>query len=101
VFLFVLAISEVNAFLALRYFTFAKGTIPGCPTLIVVHRQLAWQLVRNIWIVSEESAAGTESVPSVHTLMTSPNHAKLTVIGSGHAPRWQGFSSTSAHMVVR
>ena len=34
VFLFVLAISEVNAFLALRYFTFAKGTIPGCPTLI-------------------------------------------------------------------
>jgi hypothetical protein len=64
VFLFVLAISEVNAFLALRYFTFAKGTIPGCPTLIVFCRQLAWQLIRNSWIVSAESAAGMEGVSS-------------------------------------
>ena len=35
VFLFVLAISEMNAFLILWYFTFAKSTIPGCPSLIV------------------------------------------------------------------
>jgi hypothetical protein len=32
VFMFVLAIAEAYAFLALRYFTLAKGTIPGCPT---------------------------------------------------------------------
>jgi hypothetical protein len=76
VFSFVLAISEVNAFLALRYFTFAKGTIAGCPTLIVFRRRLAWQLIRNSWIAAEETAAGMEGISSVHTLMTAPNHAK-------------------------
>ena len=76
VFTFVLAISEVNVFIALRYFTFAKGTIAGCPTLIVFRRRLAWQLIRNSWIVAEESAAGMEDVPLVHMLMTAPNHAK-------------------------
>jgi hypothetical protein len=58
VFTFVLAISEVNAFMALQYITFTKGTIHGCPTLIVFRRRLAWQLIRNSWIVSEESAEG-------------------------------------------
>ena len=77
VFLFVLAISEVNAFLALRYFTFAKGTIAGCPTLIVFRRRLAWQLIRNSWIAAEESAAGLEGITSVHMLMTALYHAKL------------------------
>jgi hypothetical protein len=76
VFLFVLAISEVNAFLALWYFTFAKGTIAGCPTLIVFRWRLAWQLIRNSWIAAEETAAGMEGISSVHTLMTAPNHAK-------------------------
>jgi hypothetical protein len=77
VFSFVLVISEVNAFLALWYFTFAKGTIAGCPTLIVFRRRLAWQLIRNSWIAAEESAAGLESNTSVHKLMTAPNLAKL------------------------
>ena len=76
-FTFVLAISEVNAFLALRCFIFAKGTIAGCPTLIVFHWRLAWQLIRNSWIAAEESAAGLEGISSVHMLMTAPNHAKL------------------------
>jgi hypothetical protein len=35
VFLFILAISKVNAFLALWHFTFAKGKIPGSPKLLV------------------------------------------------------------------
>ncbi len=76
VFLFVLAISKMNAFLALRYFTFAKGTIPGCPTLIVFRWRLAWQLIRNSWIAPEETAAGLEGILSVHRIQTAPNHAK-------------------------
>jgi hypothetical protein len=32
----ILAIFEVNAFLALWYFTFANGAIPGCPKLLVI-----------------------------------------------------------------
>jgi hypothetical protein len=33
VFAFIIAISEVNAFLAIRFFCFANGTLPGMPTL--------------------------------------------------------------------
>ena len=76
-FSFVLAISDVNAFLDLWYFSFAKGTtIPGCPTLIVFHRQLAWQLIRNSWIALEETAEGLEGISSVHRMQIAPNHAK-------------------------
>jgi hypothetical protein len=35
VFSFILAISEINAFLALRYFVFGNDTIEGCPTLLI------------------------------------------------------------------
>ncbi len=60
----------------LRYFTFAKGTILGRPTIIVFRRRLAWQLIRNSWIASEETAAGLEGISSVHRIQTAPNHAK-------------------------
>jgi hypothetical protein len=76
VFLFVLAITEVNAFLALWYFSFAKGTILGFLTLLVLCRQLAWQLIKNPWIANEE-AAGVEEIGNVtNTLLTAPPHAK-------------------------
>ena len=38
VFSFLLAVSEINAFLALRYFVFGYNKIEGCPVLIVFHR---------------------------------------------------------------
>jgi hypothetical protein len=76
VFTFILAITEVNAFLALRYFTFANGSIPGCPSLLVFRRRLAWQLIRNSWIVAEEEAAGDVAIGSVHRLLTAPKKAK-------------------------
>jgi len=76
VFSLILAISKVNAFLALRYFTFAKGTIAGCPSLIVFRQRLTWQLIRNSWIAAEELATGLEGIMSVHMLQVAPNHAK-------------------------
>jgi len=76
VFTFILAITEVNAFLALRYFTFANGSIPGCSSLPVFRRQLAWQLIRNSWIVAEEEAARDVNISSVHKLLTAPKKAK-------------------------
>jgi len=76
VFSFIVAITEVNAFLALRYFTFAKGTIPGCPTILVFRRRLAWQLVKNPWIANEEAAGVQEIGNATHTLLTAPPHAK-------------------------
>ena len=50
VFSFILAITEVNAFLALRYFVFGNDMIKGCPNLLVFCWQLAWQLINNPWI---------------------------------------------------
>jgi hypothetical protein len=44
-FALILAISEINAFLvALWYFIFANGTMEVCPTLLVFHQWLAWQV---------------------------------------------------------
>jgi hypothetical protein len=42
VFNFILAILEIIAYLALRYFVFANDTIHGSPTLLVFCWQLAW-----------------------------------------------------------
>jgi hypothetical protein len=76
VFSFILAITEVNAFLCLRYFTFGKGTLPGCPTLLVFRRRLAWQMINNTWIQSEPEPEVEVNIASVHQLMTAPPHAK-------------------------
>ncbi len=76
VFSFLLAITEINAFLCLRYFTFAKITIAGCPTLLTFRRRLAWQMIDNTWIQSEEQQAHEVGIASVHQLMTAPPHAK-------------------------
>jgi hypothetical protein len=76
VFSFLLALSEVNAFLCLRYFTFAKGTMAGCPTLLTLRHHLAWQMIKNTWIQLEQQQAHEDSIASVHQLMTAPPHAK-------------------------
>jgi hypothetical protein len=76
VFSFLLALTEVNAFLCLGYFTFAKGTIVGCLRLLTFRRRLAWQMINNTWIQSEEQQAHEVSIASVHQLMTAPPHAK-------------------------
>ncbi len=80
VFAFILALTEVIGFLSLRYFTFAKGTIEGCPTLLVFRRRLAWQLINNMWIQQEEAnnlnALGGVTVPT-HLLLTAPHHTKI------------------------
>lgn len=55
VFAFILAVCEVNAFLALRYFTFANKNIPGAPTLLKFRFRLAWELINNQWILAEEA----------------------------------------------
>ena len=75
-FSFILAITEVSAFLCLRYFTFGKGTLPGCPTLLAFCWRLAWQMIKNSWIMLEEEREDEVRIPSLHQLMTAPPHAK-------------------------
>ena len=50
VFAFILAISEVNAFLILRYFLCCGLRWEGMPTLLDFFRKLVWQLINNIYI---------------------------------------------------
>jgi hypothetical protein len=57
VFAFLLALSEINAFLALCYFVFGRSSIEGCPTLIEFRWRLAWQLINNPWLRQEEQEA--------------------------------------------
>jgi hypothetical protein len=76
VFSFILAITKVNAFLCLWYFTFGKGTLPGCPILLAFCRRLAWQMINNTWIQSEPEQEEEVNIASVHRLMTAPPHAK-------------------------
>jgi hypothetical protein len=57
VFSFLLAVSEINAFLALRYFVLGNNTIEGCPLLIVFRRRLAWQLINNPLLHQEPGGA--------------------------------------------
>ena len=50
VFAFILAISEVNAFLILRYFVYCGLRREGITALMYFSQKLAWQLINNIYI---------------------------------------------------
>ena len=77
VFSFLLALSEINAFLALRYFVFGNNTIEGCPLLIVFRRRLAWQLINDPWLRQEEQEAAARAPPApIHQLITAAAHAR-------------------------
>jgi hypothetical protein len=77
VFAFILAISKVNVFLALRYFVFGGGSIKGCPTLLVFRRRLAWQLINNPWLRREEQEAAAQAPPAmIHKLTAAPHYAR-------------------------
>lgn len=77
VFAFILAISEINAFLALRYFEYGNNTIEGCPLLIVFRRRLAWQLINNPWTRREEEEATNRGPQApIHQLIRAPKKAR-------------------------
>ncbi len=77
VFAIILAVLEVNAFLALLYFGFSGGSIEGCPTLLVFCRRLAWQLINNNWLRHEEQETAPEPhLSPIHKLVVAPPHAR-------------------------
>ena len=70
VFSFVLAVSEVNAFLAYRFFCRPDPV----PTLQQFWHKLAWQLIKNRFLIQEETAE-QNVVRTVHQLMNALPHA--------------------------
>ena len=86
VFSFILAISEVNAFLAYRYFIWNKNLQPEL-TLIEFRRKLALQLIRNEHrkrdlvekgLLDEQQRKSKRNHGQIaHTLLTAPDHASF------------------------
>ena len=86
VFSFLLAISEVNAFQAFKYFIWSKFNIPKL-TLLKFRRKLAMQLIENTIRKGELEQINNVSnnrrnkkrkpCHSTHYLLTAPNHASF------------------------
>ena len=71
VFAYVIAICEVNAFLAIRY---ALGN-HDIPTLLNARRKLGWQLNLNPDLVEEQVEHCQMGLKGGHTLCHAPCHA--------------------------
>ena len=54
VFALILDISEVNAFLIIRYFVYRGLSWGGIPELLEFCKQLTWQIINNIHIGERE-----------------------------------------------
>ena len=78
-FFFVLAVTEVNAFLAYRFFCCPDPV----PTLQQFRHKLAWELIENKWL-ARENFDKSHVVSAVHQLLVAPNNATKYAIG-----RWR------------
>ena len=74
VFCFLLAVTEVNTFLVIRYFVVGRGHM--CK-YHVFRRQLAWMFINNSKILSsvEEENADARRHCTLHSHVTAPRHA--------------------------
>ena len=80
VFAFLLAVTEVNLYLYLRYTIWRDQS--ERPTLHQFRKRLAFALIFNRWIVSEEvDEKMTRSRTSKHEIRTAPVHAKKYFLG--------------------
>ena len=75
VFAFILDISEVNAFLILRYFFYCGLHQEGMPGILEFRRKLAWKIINNICIGEWEG--GGELFPeSIHRFINASRNAR-------------------------
>jgi hypothetical protein len=92
VFSFLLAVSEVNAFLTYRFF--CKPDI--MPTLQEFRHKVAWQLIKNRWIM-EQDAGEQQEACAIHQLMKAPPHATKFARGRWNCTaklRYQNYPCT-------
>lgn len=78
VFAFLLAVTEVNTYLAMRHFVWPKEVVIEEPTLVNFRRTFAWQLIDNQWLIHEvqEGNNDEEGIEERHQAVTAPPHAK-------------------------
>ena len=73
VFAFIIAVCEVNAYLAIRFVTEKKRM----PTLLNFRRKYAWQLILNEDLVEETVEHYQMVLEGRHTLCRAPPHARV------------------------
>ena len=83
VFSFLLAVTEVNLYLYLRYMIWRNKADEDIPTLHQFRKKLAFALIDNRWIVTDEEESRVVSARrrSKHQLRTCPCHARAFVSG--------------------
>jgi hypothetical protein len=91
VFSFLLAISEVNAFLTYRFFCKPDKI----PTLQEFRHKLAWQHIKNRW-VTEQDEDKQHKACAIHQLMKAPAHATKYARG-----RWVCTAQSSGTQTTR
>lgn len=85
VFSFLLAISEINVFLAYRHFVWRPLKVHKIPTIHNFRRNLAMALINNQWIVEEDRAGCADKRKrhaATHDFLTAPPHAKKFCSGN-------------------
>ena len=77
VFAFLLAITEVNTYLACKYFVWT-GLLDQVPTFVEFRRRFSWALIDNQWISSHARVDDKDEVDigNEHVKVTAPPHAK-------------------------
>ena len=83
VFSFLLAVTEVNLYLYLRYMIWRNKADEDIPTLHRFRKKLAFALIDDRWIVTDEEESRVVSARrrSKHQLRTCPCHARAFVSG--------------------
>eukprot|EP00804_Cyclotella_cryptica_P017498 CCRYP_006687-RA/>CCRYP_006687-RA protein AED:0.38 eAED:-0.33 QI:0/-1/0/1/-1/0/1/0/213 len=78
VFSFLLAITEVNVYLALKYFVWPSEGLEEFPTLLEFRRQFSWLLIDNQWLTGEDRVEEDdfEGIEDGHGTVMAPPHAK-------------------------
>ncbi len=73
VFAFIIAVCEVNAYLAIRFYEGKKRM----PTLLNFRRKYGWQLILNDDLVEETMEHYQMTLQGCHTLCRAPPHARI------------------------
>ena len=76
VFSFVLAVSEINAYLFLWYFVCTNWARDDVPTLLMFCCKLAWELINNQWIRRQERNVNIPIDKKHSLMMIAPKHAQ-------------------------
>ena len=77
VFTFLLAITEVNVYLALKFFVYLGNLVETLPKYVAFRRKLAWEFINNPHLAVDDIMVEDTSLvyERQHKILKAPNHA--------------------------